>query len=66
MLKDPFQDTRVLHFVTDPEKGRPAFAGAAEDPYGSGRHLLLPMLRRMQHDGSRYSCRHASAPVPDT
>ena len=55
MLKDPFADTRVLDFVTDPAKGEPRFAGVENDPYGGGRHLLLPLFRRMQYQGSRYA-----------
>lgn len=54
ILKDPFLDTRAADFVTDPAKCRPRFAGVAEKPYGSGRHLLLPLLRRMQQGGSRW------------
>ena len=53
MLRDPFADTRAMDFVSDPAMRRPRFAGIAEDPYGSGRHLLLPLFRRMQHEGSR-------------
>lgn len=52
MLRDPFLETSLIDFVTDPEKAKPRFAGVATDPYGSGRHLLLPMFRRMQHEGS--------------
>jgi hypothetical protein len=55
MLKDPFADARVLDFVTDPAKGEPRFAGVDSDPYGGGRHLLLPLFRRMQYQGSRYA-----------
>ena len=53
MLRDPFADTRAMDFVSEPAMRRPRFAGIAEDPYGSGRHLLLPLFRRMQHEGSR-------------
>ena len=57
MLKDPFAYTGAMDFVSDPAMRRPRFAGIAEDPYGSGRHLLLPLFRRMQHEGSRLALR---------
>ena len=57
VLKDPFADTRAMDFVSDPAMRRPRFAGVAGDPYGSGRHLLLPLFRRMQYEGSRLALR---------
>ena len=57
VLKDPFADTRTMDFVSDPAMRKSKFAGIAEDPYGSGRHLLLPLFRRMQHEGSRLALR---------
>ena len=59
MLKDPFLDTRASDFVTDPARGPSRFAGVADEPYGSGCHLLLPMLRRMQHGALRCARRLA-------
>ncbi len=63
MLKDPFADTRVLDFVTDPAKGKPRFAGLENDPYGGGGHLLLPLLRLIQYQDSRYA---ALSTIPGT
>ena len=60
MLRDPFLDTSLIDFVSDPAKAKPRFAGVAEDPYGSGRHLLLPMFRLMQHQGSQYVLSHVT------
>ena len=57
MLKDPFADTRAMDFVSDPAMRRSRFGGSAEDSYGSGRHLLLPLFRRMQYEGLRLALR---------
>jgi hypothetical protein len=52
-LPGPYDRSSTGYFVTDAECREPAYAGVADDPYGGGRHLLLPLFRSLQRRAAR-------------
>lgn len=43
----------LLEFVTDSGRSEPEYVRAARDPFGGGRHLLLPLFRTLQRRAAR-------------